>query len=98
LRIGDGAKSGANNSNLLDVRSGANTIFAITENGSIIWGANSSPTKVLYAKTQLSAPNKSYEDYKNSDNDDWHKIKDPYDYYASYSYDGGYTWGSPILI
>jgi hypothetical protein len=54
LRIGDNAKTELNNTNLLDVRDSENNlILAIEEDGSMVWDLDSSPTKVLYARTQL---------------------------------------------
>jgi hypothetical protein len=45
LRIGDNAKTSSNNTNLLDVRGGNNqSIFAIKEDGSLIWGAGAAST------------------------------------------------------
>ena len=102
LRIGDNAKINSSNTNLLDVRDPQNnSIFAIKENGSLVWGTGSASTKVLYAKTQLEKPNKSYEEYNpsNAEGEDvWHTKKAPEDFYISYSFDGGNTWDDPIQI
>ena len=70
----------------------------VTLNGSITWGANASPTLVLYAKTQLSKPNKAYTNYKDSSDNDWHKIATSADKYCSYTYDGGESWTVAIAF
>ena len=102
LRIGDGAKRDQNDTSLLQVRDNfGNTTFAITENGSLIWGAGSTAQKAVYAKTQLNAPQDTWENIPNENNaeeDRWHRIKKPEDYFVSYSADGGNTWGEAIQI
>lgn len=79
-------------------------------NGSITWAAQSNPVKVLYAEpTQggtapVKPPNegeedfKTYEDYPIGDIEGWHRIYSESDYYASYSYDDGFTWTEAIKI
>ena len=106
LRIGNNTGASGNSNNILEVKNGQDTTFAITESGSIIWGSGSTPMKALYAKTQLSKPTLRYENYDDSnvENEDgtwtnvWHRIKAVEDYYVSYSYDGGNTWGDALLI
>lgn len=67
--------------------------------GSITWGTSNSPVRVLYARTALSAPTLSYASYPSSSSYNWHQTMSvAYDYYASYSYDGGSTWTAAILI
>lgn len=51
-------------------------------NGTIKWGSSNSPVKVQYSATGSS----------------WHSTFVSTDYYARYSYDGGSTWTSAILI
>ena len=69
------------------------------KNGSITWGTSNSPVRVLYARTQLSTPTSSYASYPASSSTGWHQNHSVlYDYYASYSYDGGNTWTSAIKI
>jgi hypothetical protein len=101
LRIGDNAKTGVGNTNLLDVRDNQNnSIFAIKENGSLVWGTGSASTKVLYTRTLINKPSSTYDNYDNDYTSEkpWHKTKAPEDYYVSYSYDGGKTWDDPIQI
>lgn len=53
----------------------------------------------LYARTNLSKPTNSYSSYNDSSSTTWHKIANTtYDYYVSYSYDGGKTWSNAIQI
>lgn len=53
----------------------------------------------LYARTNLSKPTNSYSSYSDSSSTTWHKIANTtYDYYVSYSYDGGKTWSNAIQI
>jgi hypothetical protein len=83
----------------------------ITEDGDIKWGQSQSPTQVLYNTDNVSAPpeNKAHKDFlenktlkENSTTEyvdnGWHKAKTADDRYVSYTYDGGYTWTSAILI
>lgn len=60
--------------------------------GNIQWNTNSSPVKVLYARTELSQPSGSYMSYPSSSSSNWHRTFNAKDYFASYSYDGGVTW------
>ena len=67
--------------------------------GSITWSAGNSPCQVLYASDLLSSPYGSYLNYPNSSTLGWHRAFDSWrDYYASYTYDGGNSWTSPIKI
>lgn len=72
--------------------------------GNITWEAGSSPTQVVYAKTALNAPpeGKKYSEFDNSNTSTsnvWHKIFNSVnDKYASYTYDGGNTWGTAVKI
>lgn len=68
-------------------------------NGSITWGNSNSPVRVLYARTQLSTPTSPYAYYPASSSTGWHQNHSVlYDYYASYSYDGGNTWTAAIKV
>lgn len=114
LRIGDGAKSSkiidedgnevSTDTTMLRVTNNeGNTVFAIENNGSLIWSADSSPTKALYSTHQQSKPNKTIWDNaldSAPDNSptDWHKVQQNGDWYVSYSYDGGESWTSAIKI
>lgn len=109
LHIGDNAKTNAGNYNILDVRNKdtKEVIFAIKENGSLIWGSGSASTKALYTRTLINKPTEKYEDYTDNYLEDdvnteiderWHKIKAVEDWYVSYSHDGGNTWDAPIQI
>lgn len=67
--------------------------------GNITWGSSSSPVRVLYARSYLSRPTSSYNSYPSSSSSGWHRTLDSSnDYYASYSYDGGSTWGDAIRV
>ena len=103
LFIGDSAKTSSNSTNLLEVRERNSTdpIFAIKENGSLVWSTKSSPTKVLYKKQLSDANDKPADntDWDKATNDNgWHKNKTAKDWYASYSYDGGKTWSQAVQI
>lgn len=69
---------------------------SIQLNGSITWGANSSPTLVLYGEDAYSVyvngewPN--YADAPDNSEEEWHKKCSADDLYAIYSYDGGRSW------
>lgn len=67
--------------------------------GNITWGTSNSPVRVLYARTYLSKPTLAYSSYPSSSSHDWHQTMSvAYDYYASYSYDGGQTWTDAVKI
>lgn len=67
--------------------------------GNITWGSGSSPSKALYARNELSAPTEPYEDYPSSSSSNWHRtLNTTYDYFVSYSYDGGSTWTDAIQV
>lgn len=71
----------------------------LTLDGNITWGTDNSPICVLYARSSLSAPTGSYSSYPSSSSYGWHtSLNVYYDYYASYSYNGGNTWTSAIKI
>ena len=66
---------------------------------SIIWGANSSPMHALYARTSIAKPTNEYSTYPDSSRTGWHKVlSSSYDFYASYTYDGGTTWTDVIKL
>lgn len=67
--------------------------------GNITWGTNSSPIRVLYARYDLSTPTLPYTSYPSSSSYDWHRsLQVAYDYYVSYSYDGGKTWTAAMTL
>lgn len=78
----------------------------IVLSGSISWGDNNvgggvSQVYALYARTNLSAPTESYDYYPDdySSTYKWHKVLNTsYDYYVSYSYDDGNTWGATLKL
>lgn len=72
----------------------------VTLNGNITWGTGASPTQVVYARTALTKPsdNTDWSSFPESSSSAWHKTYSSSDYYASYTYDGGKTWGEPILV
>lgn len=72
----------------------------ITLSGKISWNASSSPTKVLYCQTNISAPTSAYDNYDSTATNLWHKTLMTNDYYASYSYSGGAagSWTAAIKI
>lgn len=108
LRIGNGAKGSGEDTNLLQVTDkNGREIFFVTEDGSFLWSNESSPTKVLYARTNLGKPTLAYDKYNDSNKKDengkpitdvWHKIQSEDDWFASYSYDGGNAWSDPSQI
>ena len=84
LRIGDGAKMGDGDTDLLKITDAAGTTtFAIKEDGTVLWGAGSTATKAQYSV---------------GGKEGWHDTKTPEDYFVRYSYDGGNTWGDAIQI
>lgn len=110
LRIGDGAKNDKekDKSLLVVTNNRGNAVFAITETGTITWGADSSPTQVVYS-TSYSAVNqkpqngKAWKDFPpkapKNDPEAWHQEWNQIaDWYASYTYDGGKTWTAPIKV
>ena len=71
----------------------------ITLSGDITWDDDSSPVKILYARataiSSLDIPDSSYSSYNSSSSSNWHRTyNEGYDYYCSYSYDGGETWSA----
>jgi hypothetical protein len=66
-------------------------------NGNITWGASASPTQVLYNASQTaSKPTGLYKDFVDGTGG-WYKTIGSREY-ASYTYDGGNTWGDVIKI
>lgn len=49
-------------------------------------------------KSSLSTPTNTYNSYPSVSSNGWHKTYSSSDYFASYSYDGGKTWGSAIKV
>ena len=72
--------------------------YDVIMSGNIQWNTDSNPLKVLYAKSSLSAPTDAYNSYPSTSSTGWHKTYSSSDYFASYSYDGGKTWGSAIKV
>ena len=72
----------------------------VTLNGNITWGTGASPTQVVYARTALTKPsdNTSWLSFPANSSSAWHTAYSSSDYYASFTYDGGKTWGEPILV
>lgn len=69
--------------------------------GSIVWGVDSKPTQAVYCSVYKEAPanNTMWSSFPESSEDDWHQTWDNNtDYYGSYTYDGGATWGEPIRL
>lgn len=72
---------------------------SINLQGNITWGTGSSPVRVLYGRSSYATPTSPYSSYPSSSSSGWHKsLSVAYDYYASYSYDGGNTWTSAMQI
>ena len=72
----------------------------VTLNGNITWGTGASPTQVVYARTALTKPsdNTAWSSFPANSSSAWHTAYSSSDYYASFTYDGGKTWGEPILV
>lgn len=72
----------------------------VTLNGNIKWGANASPTQIVYAQEQITKPANStpWSSFDEESETDWHRKKSDKDIWGSYTYDGGSTWTSPIQI
>lgn len=72
----------------------------LTLNGNITWGTDSgSLVCVLYGRARYSKPTGGYSSYPDSSSSGWHKsLNVYYDYYASYSYNGGNTWTDAIKV
>lgn len=66
--------------------------------GTITWSSENSPSKVLYAQTQLGEPTDGYDSYPSGSSTTWHKTLGADDRFASYSYDGGATWTRSVKI
>lgn len=72
---------------------------SINLQGNITWGTGSSPVRVLYGRSSYATPTSPYSSYPSSSPSGWHRsLSVAYDYYASYSYDGGNTWTSAMQI
>lgn len=101
--IGPGIAVGNVKYNAAGTPTGANFFVDTNGNvnmiGSITWGTNSSPVRVLYARYNISAPTMDYTNYPSSSTYDWHRtLSIAYDYYVSYSYDGGKTWTPTLTL
>lgn len=72
----------------------------LTLNGNITWGTDSgSLVCVLYGRARYSKPTEGYSSYPDLSSSGWHKsLNVYYDYYASYSYNGGNTWTDAIKV
>lgn len=75
----------------------------VTINGKIEWGDDASPVQALYNKTFATNPSTQYAygDYPSEDDgtkNGWHKNFSNDDYYASYTYNGGKSWTSAVLV
>lgn len=72
----------------------------VTLNGNITWGTGASPTQVVYARTALTKPsdNTDWSSFPASSSSAWHKTYSSSDYFASFTYDGGKTWGDAIMV
>lgn len=73
----------------------------LTLNGSIVWGAGASPTQVAYSSTLITKPTDgtTWTSLPLISGSTWHRnFSTASDYYASFTYDGGNTWGNPIKI
>lgn len=93
-----------------DIKGGTiniNDNFTVDENGNVslkgnvTWGTGASPTQVLYARTSIAKPSNdsNWSDFPSTSSTAWHKTyNSTYDYFASYTYDGGKTWGNPVKI
>lgn len=69
--------------------------------GNITWGTNSSPTQVVYCSAYITKPanNTVWSSFPETSTTGWHKkFASGSDYYGSYTYDGGATWGEPVQI
>jgi hypothetical protein len=67
--------------------------------GNITWSTGSSPTQALYATTALTKPanGAKWSSYPTSGTG-WHQTFASTDRYATYTYDGGGTWTTAILV
>lgn len=70
-------------------------------NGNITWGTGVSPVQVLYHSNGDTKPEngKQWSKFPEYTVAGWHQtFKGGADYYGSYTYDGGETWGDPVQI
>lgn len=98
ISVGGNYKTGQGN---FYVDTNGNVVMngSINLTGNITWGKSNSPVRVLYARTKLAVPTNPYSSYPSSNASGWHTyFNGTYDFYASYSYDGGQTWTDAILI
>jgi hypothetical protein len=104
LNIGNGARIDESDDTLLNIKDkNGNTTFAIKNDGSLSWGASSTPTRALYSTSKSTEkPTFAWDKYPESagegDPTGWHRVISANDRFASYSYDGGNTWTLPIKI
>lgn len=72
----------------------------LTLNGDITWGTGSGNLIcALYGRGYYSKPTRKYSEYPSASSSGWHTdFNTYYDYYASYSYDGGNTWTDVMKI
>ena len=71
--------------------------------GNIVWTSKSTPCQAVYSRNNITKPTNGwmYNDvskFPNYSTTSWHKIMDSYDYYVSYTYDGGATWTNTVMI
>jgi hypothetical protein len=110
--VGAGLKIGANNSATNDYNFYVNTSGNVWMEGSITmkgsinlsgassitWSSSNSPVKVLYSQNSDVGTPVSGKNYSSNSTSTWHTTCSSDDLYASYSYDGGTTWTTPIKI
>ena len=97
----------------VSVTSNTNTVMNVADNfiidrqgnvqlnGSIVWGTGSSPTQAVYCATYITKPadGAAWSSFPATSTTSWHRtFAKGADYYGSYTYDGGKTWGDPIQI
>ncbi len=98
IRVGGNYKTG-NGNFYVDPNGNVTMKGSINLQGNITWGNNSSPIRVLYARSYLSTPTSAYLNYPTSSTSGWHRtLSVLYDLYSSYSYDGGKTWNAPMKM
>lgn len=96
--IGCGINVG-NGNFYVDTNGNVNMRGSINLAGNITWSTGSSPCQVLYARYYMASPVGSYNNYPSYSANGWHTVFDSsYDYYASYTYDGGLSWTAAIKI
>lgn len=73
----------------------------ITLSGNITWSSSNSPTKAVYARTNIAKPVNGtlYTTFPATSSDNWHTSLDNInDNYVSYTYDAGTTWTTTLLL